>query len=245
MRQVPRKFLIIGAGRLARHLSFYLKSQGLCVLNWKRLDSSCGFHLSASEKADLQEKSRQCEVVLLAIKDQAIAPFVQANEFLKENLLIHFSGALSLKECYSMHPLMTFGQKLYSLDFYPKIPFVLEEKSPSFSEVFFPLKNPWFRLEAEKKPLYHALCVASGNFTVLLWQEIMRRFQEELNLPAEILKPYLFKTMENLVSHSESALTGPLQRGDQKTIQLNLEALRGSQLFDVYKSFLNLSQVVH
>ncbi len=230
MRQVPAAahFLLVGDGRLARHFAHYLRLENLSFDQWSR-------RLGGS----LETLADRCTHVLLAISDSAIEPFLTAHPFLRTHVCVHFSGALVTPAVPSIHPLMTFGPDLYSLDEYRAIPFVLEKGRI----VELPgLTNVVVELSPEAKPLYHALCVASGNFTVILWEAVFERFQS-LGLPREILFPYLVKTAQNLLTASpgETVLTGPLKRGDFKTIEKHLEALDGDPLAELYRAFVSTS----
>jgi hypothetical protein len=239
MRQVPAlkqrggdepaaHYLLIGDGRLARHFAHYLKLENIAFDQWSRK--------SGGELESLSERSTH---VLLAISDSAIEPFLNGHSFLRAHPCIHFSGALVSPICAGVHPLMTFGPELYSLDEYRAIPFILERdrktELPGFT-------NVTVELSPELKPLYHALCTASGNFTVMLWEAVFERFNS-IGLPREILFPYLVRTVQNLLTahKGESVLTGPLKRGDFKTIEKHLTALDGDPLGEIYRAFVETS----
>ena len=64
-----------------------------------------------------------------------------------------------------------------------------------------------------------------------------RRF-EELGLPADMLSPYLGQVVRNFVDTPDTALTGPLVRGDWQTIERNLQSLEGDSLQPLYRAFL-------
>ncbi len=220
---------IVGDGRMANHFCHYLRLSGVSYISWSR---------SQDQKVDPFAKLRSCQRVLLLIGDSAIFQFLEQNPLLRSLPLAHFSGSLVLAGVPSYHPLMSFSQKLYSLEDYRKIPFVYEQDQPTFADVFPDLPNPSFALDATKKPLYHALCVLSGNFTVLLWQKVFREFTQRLGLDSKILLPYLQKVCQNLAVDWQNALSGPLGRGDKQTIAKNLEALQGDAFEDVYRSFV-------
>ena len=222
-------YLLIGNGRLASHLRFYLQSQNIRVINWNRKDHT---------QKDLEAASKNVNAVLLAIKDSVIDLFLEEYPFLKEKICVHFSGALVLENIVGLHPLMTFADQLYSIDFYKKIPFIAEKGHLSFNEVFPALENPSYALDPELKPLYHSLCVMGGNFTTLLWSKVFKSFEDQLGLPHTVLLPYLDKISENLKNNFNTALTGPLARKDISTIQANLKALKDDNYLEVYKSFV-------
>ncbi|EKD71772.1 MAG: hypothetical protein ACD_46C00103G0013, partial [uncultured bacterium] len=121
---------------------------------------------------------------------------------------------------------------------YQSIPFILDHDAPSFSELLPGLPNSHVRLHKSLKAKYHALCVMSGNFSCLLWQKLFSDFEKELKLPREVAYPYLQQQMHNLIDNPTQALTGPLIRGDTKTIEKNLSALEGDPFKQVYESFI-------
>ena len=220
---------IVGDGRMATHFCHYLRLSGVEYISWSRKhDAGC------SPFAKLKD----CHVVALLIGDGAIPEFLEQHPQLRNLRLVHFSGSLVLAGVPSYHPLMSFTHELYSLDEYQKIPFIYEQGQPSFAEVFAGLSNESFALDSAKKPLYHALCVLSGNFTVLLWQKAFREFASEFGFDAKILQPYMKRVFQNLADDWQNALSGPLARGDKKTIDKNLNALRGDAFQDVYRAFV-------
>lgn len=249
MRQVPANssFLLIGNGRLARHLAHYFELEAIPFSVWSRNDSSPPVVAGplASSAALPQLAPRH---ILLAINDSAIEPFIREHrldELGSQTRVVHFSGALVTPLAASAHPLMTFGERLYDLPTYRAIPFVVEAGRVDFSELLPGLKNPFFALNAELKPLYHALAVASGNFTVLLWEKVFADFEEKLGLPREVLRPYLAQTAKNLgqVEKGDSVLTGPLVRGDVATLAKHLTALKGDSLALIYQAFVEAKMV--
>jgi predicted short-subunit dehydrogenase-like oxidoreductase (DUF2520 family) len=94
-------------------------------------------------------------------------------------------------------------------------------------------------MDVKKKSLYHSLCVLSGNFTTMLWQKVFQDFQDKLKLEPELLLPYMEQTFENLNLNWVDALTGPLARKDDATIEKNIHALEGDLYQNVYRSFVD------
>jgi predicted short-subunit dehydrogenase-like oxidoreductase (DUF2520 family) len=232
MRQVPgfHQFLLVGDGRLARHLAHYLSFESLHFETWKRAQGVDALHA----------KARTATHVLLAISDSSIGEFVEANSAVfAGKTLVHFSGALIHPSIPSAHPLMTFSNDLYEPSTYRRIVFVTEKGRGSLQDLIPGLKNSFYEIEPAQKGLYHALCVMSGNFTVLLWEKAFREF-EKLGLPRFALLPYLERTALNLIAGAggTSVLTGPLARGDHETIAKNIESLQGDAFEGVYRAFV-------
>lgn len=240
MGQVPPlHYGIIGDGRMARHMAHYLELLGNPATLWSR-------KFEKETGVPVHQQLSQCDVILLLISDGAIVPFlssvIENSPSLAEKKWLHFSGALVTPLCSGFHPLMTFGKELYDLKSYSEIHFICEANGPKFSEIFPHLTNPSFQILSELKPLYHSLCVISGNFTVILWQKLFEDFAKKIGIPIEAAFPYLKQIARNIETHPEAALTGPLQRGDLKTIAANLKALDGDPFQKIYTAFVHLVQ---
>jgi len=181
-----------------------------------------------------------CPVILLLVRDDAIEPFLEATD-LSAHRVIHASGSLHTPRATGMHPLYTFGPELYEDDVYPRIPFICDADGPPFAEVFPDFENPSWTIDPGDRPRYHAACVLGGNFTTLLWSRAMEIFGE-LGLPAEAALPYLERTCANVARLGPGALTGPLARGDRRTIAANLEALAGDPWREVYRAIVEAAR---
>lgn len=233
MRQVPH-YLIIGNGRVARHFQYYFSLLKLSFSTWNRAQSI--------EK--LQYLLTQVSHIFILINDHAIDLFCQTYCQKIPAYCIHFSGSHHSPYAFGAHPLMTFNEGLYTLVDYQAIPFVMDEDTPAFAELFPGLSNRNIRLNKELKAKYHALCVMSGNFGCLLWHKLFHTFEQEFNLPASIAYPYLRQQMQNLMVDAKTALTGPLVRGDTATLTKNIKALENDPFQKIYLSFIECYQEV-
>lgn len=228
VRQVP-KYLIIGNGRVARHMACYFGLLGIPHTFW---------HRGMAEHV-LTSHVRAATHILLLIRDDAIADFAQFHLADAHAIKIHFSGVLNVDGVYGAHPLMTFGPDLYTQEKYQEIPFVVEQGAPEFADLLPGLPNPHTTIAKEDKAKYHTLCAMAGNFSCLLWQKLMHDFEHEFGLPAETAQAFLRQQTENLISDYKSALTGPLARGDHATLSKHLHALKDDPFGEVYQSFIN------
>lgn len=242
MGQVPASapispsYLLIGSGRVARHLAHYFTLESIPFATWSRTPAappSMGHVIH-----DLRDNV--ATHILLAVSDPAIEGFLEQNSCFKDRICVHFSGALTIKGAQGTHPLMTFGTQLYSREIYREIPFVVERGARTFHELLPGLSNPFYTIAAEQKTLYHALCVLSGNFSVLLWEKAFHDFSERLGLPKEVLLPYLRQTTANLIEAGvgQSVLSGPLVRRDHATVDRHLAALSGDPFQNVYRAMV-------
>jgi predicted short-subunit dehydrogenase-like oxidoreductase (DUF2520 family) len=229
MPNTEKSYTIIGSGRVARHFSHYLSLLDIPHFKWSRKSSS---------QKQLEEKVERSTHIVVLISDSAIEEFVRRNKLFSERVTVHFSGSLVTPFAHGAHPLMTFTEKLYPLERYLEMPFIIDEGRLRFHDLLPGLKNRHFRIQPELRPLYHALCVISGNFTTILWDRFFEGLERQLGLPAEAAFPYLDQIAENLKDRSLPALTGPLARKDLSTIRSNLRVLEGDPLQKVYHGFL-------
>ena len=142
----------------------------------------------------------------------------------------------SLPSVESTHPLFSFSNQLYDLNTYKKIPFAVENSNRSFNEIFPELDNPHFALPSLLKPLYHAWCVMSGNFSTILWERFFTFLKQELHQPQSIASPY-FESIRNNLKNEQKPLTGPFTRKDSLTIEKHIKALSKEPFLEVYKAF--------
>jgi len=242
-----KNYAIVGGGRLARHFSEYFRQLEIPHTRWTRDHRSrfntAPFNTFSDSDAEqrLKKAVGKADYVLLLVPDSAITAVLKQYPFLHEKQLIHCSGSMSIPGVAGAHPLMTFADHLYELDTYQNVPFILE-KGSSFTQLFPALPNPHFVINVEDKSRYHAMCVMAGNFSQLLWKAISDRFEQQFDLPVEALQPYLKQVAENFIQNPELALTGPLTRNDQQTLDRNLDSLGDDSLQDLYAAFVHFYQ---
>lgn len=243
MRQVPLKskpskgfscYGLIGSGQVALHLAHYLDLLDIPFVTWSRRSNRL-----------LSQVLKHCSHVLILIKDSAIEPFIiQNKQLLASKALIHCSGSLSTSLAIGAHPLMTFSKQLYDEKTYRKIHFVVDSQEHSFESILPYLPNDHSIISPSQKAKYHALCVMSGNFSSMLWQVFFAQLEENFKISKSHALIYLQQTFKN-ITVLEDGLTGPLQRGDKETIELNLKALESNQpLYDTYKAFIKLKDLL-
>ena len=222
-----KNYLIIGNGRVAKHVMHYFDLLNITYQHWHR---KINIDL-------LSDYILNCDIILCAISDDAIENFIQNHLFDCKKTIVHFSGSLVTEHAIAAHPLFSFGTQFFSLETYQTIPFVLEKNRGDFSEIFPDLSNPHFQIDSDKKSYYHALCVMGVNFSCLLWQTFFEKMQNEFGLPMPALSPVLNSVFANLSNSPNASLTGPLVRNDQTVIQKHLKALDNDPLKLIYTAF--------
>ena len=224
--------VLIGDGRLARHLRRYFDELNLNHAIWSR-------RLEAAKCCPALEVLVQSDTrALLAISDRAVEPFIRSHPELRKAVRVHFSGRLASSLAIGAHPMFSFAGTFYDRELYERIPFVIDQGSPPLASLVPGLPNPCFFIEPERRERYHALCVLAGNFTTLLWRKFFFEIEKELGTPREQALPYLESITRGL-SGTGPPLSGPLSRGDQTTLHRNLEALKGDPFEQVYRAFVS------
>ena len=240
---VPAPFGFVGDGRLSRHWRHYFSSLGIPWKLWsRRLAGASG----ATPGMSAAQALAGCDVVLLAVSDDAIEAVLQRlhSEGLRDRTFVHFSGGRSFAGAWGTHPLMSFGAGLYEPEFYRQIPIFVEagaewpDPVARFHTLFPQLFNPCLRLRTEDKAFYHALCALAGGLTAVVWREFFAAMATRFDVPRATLAAYPRRIVENVLESADGALTGPVARGDAGTIRAHLEALDGSPLAAVYESFI-------
>jgi predicted short-subunit dehydrogenase-like oxidoreductase (DUF2520 family) len=237
--QTPRRAVataaIVGRGRLGRVLARALAAAGVQVTGPSGRDAPV-------EAAD---------VVLLCVPDADIARVAAALR--REGGWVgHMSGATGLTDAdvdFGLHPLQTFvgdeGPEVFS-----GIGCAVDGRTPAALEVAEELAirlgaHP-FRIDDDRRAGYHAAASIASNFTVTLLAAAERMAGTAGLDPAEaraVLSPLVRATVENWAAHGpDTALTGPVARGDAATVARQREAIAAQapellDLFDVLSRY--------
>ncbi|MDD2804144.1 MAG: DUF2520 domain-containing protein [Elusimicrobiales bacterium] len=227
---MKRSYGIAGNGRASTHLQAYFRLLKIPYKVWSR----CGGLAPA-------EVLGGCSTVFLLLKDEALAPFIAANPFLKKKTLIHFSGALSVKGAYAMHPFMPLAARPLTLAQYRALPFALEP-GVSLKRLVPEFSNPVFRVKKAEKAHYHALCVLGANLPVLLWQKAMAGLGRKFGVPPALAQRYFQASLDNFRADPQRALSGPISRRDTATISADVRALGADPYAEVYSLFARIHE---
>ena len=233
--------LLIGSGRLARHLHHWSQLNKVSVHSISLSGSEDVSALATWNRSepfeDLKKHLETAQIIWLAISDRSIVPFF--DEHLKNTTakVVHFSGALYDPRITGAHPLMSFPESLLDNEVYGNVHFAVDESVNDLKDLLPGFENASFKVPADQKALYHALCVTAGNFPQLLWSMTLKEFRN-LNVPDQAVELYLKQITELFISLKEQSLTGPLVRADNETIEKNLSALnKNPSLSAIYKTF--------
>jgi len=211
----------------------------------------------------IKELVGKSDVVFITTGDSEIANVsdIIASEFrlesdretyvLKEKTFIHMSGALTSDEllilrklganCYSLHPLQSFAESGKALSELATTVFSIEgdTQNENINRILTAMGNKIIKLSKENKVKYHIAACISSNYLVTLLNSSIEIFGEigiDRDTAIKALMPLINGAVSNFESFSsEDALTGPIKRGDYKTIERHVNDLENSKFKELYE----------
>jgi predicted short-subunit dehydrogenase-like oxidoreductase (DUF2520 family) len=235
--------VIIGRGRVGGSLAHAARASGIEV-----------------RTAGHDEVGAACngaDVVLLCVPDATI-PAVAAEVLEGPAFVGHVSGAGTLNllaepagkgaRAFSLHPLQTFPDSETSIDGIPAAIAGSDREALRFArELAETLGMRPFEVAEEDRSAYHAAAAMASNLLVALEEsatELLARLGARE--ARELLAPLVLRTAANWVELGPKALTGPIARGDQTTIDGHRAALRerAPELLPLYDALAERAEVV-
>ncbi len=257
-------FSIVGCGRVGTALAIFLTEAGYIPsgLASKSLTSAkrAADLIGCLNYTDiLWEATNKADIVFITTPDGTIedvcSKIADKNGFKPECVILHCSGALtsdilsSARACGasigSMHPLQSFAStKEYKINPFSGIVTSVEGDKKAVDEATLitqDLGSVCISIQTDTKILYHASAVVASNYLVTLL-DLSLNLICRAGVPAKDafkgLKPLIEGTLSNIEHMSvQDALTGPIARGDIKTIENHLSeiAAKTPALLSLYK----------
>ncbi len=235
------KIGIIGSGNVAVHLAVAfcgspeISFAGLYARNPEKLPAT----YAGPVLGDLSELS-QCDLVIIAVADDAIASVADALPF-EGRIVAHTSGSRPLEDIgtknhgASFYPLQTFSRDR-RLD-YRQIPVFLEAARDSdygVLEAAASLFGECRRIDSKQRRAIHLSAVFACNFANHMYV-LADRLCREHDVPFSMLRPLIRETAEKVQSMEPlQAQTGPAIRGDRKTLSAHMEMLADVRIRSLY-----------
>ncbi|MFQ5966864.1 MAG: Rossmann-like and DUF2520 domain-containing protein [Acidimicrobiia bacterium] len=238
------RFAVVGPGRAGGALAIALHRAGhevAAVIGRDRKRADLLAELVSARSYRLGSALPEADIVLLAVRDDAIEPVA---ETLAENLpaaaAVHLSGLQEIRTLQSLaargaaigswHPLQTLPNAEVGADrlegAWMAITTDSEELAALLEGVSQDLGARPFRLADELKPLYHAAAAAAANY-VTAALGLAESLATAAGVPYEAARPLVNAVTSNVFSFgAESALTGPIARGDISTVEAQLAGIR-------------------
>lgn len=254
----PHQIGIIGAGRVAQALAMaFAPHSRSSPLMWARSPDKAR-PIGATVARRLDDLTQCCDIIAIAVSDDAVAslaadlaatmlagrtPFIfhvsgRSGAAILEPL--HAAGALTA----AIHPAMTFtGDPQGEVGRMTQACFAITGSSPAAIEqarnIVALLRGTAAEVAEDQRPLYHAaLCHASNHLVTLMAGATHALAAAGVTDPAGLLAPLVRAALENSLDRGFSALSGPLLRGDERTIDGHLDALHAHcpQLLPAYRA---------
>lgn len=254
---------IIGAGKLGTNLGYALLRKGhrITAFSDKNLSAAQESQQIIGQGKftdDNRFAAQYGHWIILTVPDDAIETvaeeLAESDMEWQDKFVFHCSGLLTTESLRSLemrgalvaslHPIQSFPQKKPDLKAFEDIFFGLEGKQEALNlaiEITRQLGGKYFILEAHNKPLYHTACSMASNFLATLLDtaaELLSQAGLADSTASQVLMPLVQGTLQNVKKFDAgTALTGPIARGDEKSIAKHLEALHKlPKLRDLYST---------
>ncbi|CAN5410472.1 hypothetical protein BH10ACT11_BH10ACT11_07800 [soil metagenome] len=234
----PRRLAIVGHGRAGGAIA--------------RAASGAGLVVSAVKRGEVQRSMDGVDAALICVPDSAIAAVgcEIAAAPRTPALVGHVSGATGLDvlaparsagaETFVMHPLQTLPDGEADLG---GARCAVAGSSPeavsAASELARSLGMEAFELSDDARAAYHAAACIASNFLVTLEESAAGLLSAAgVDDPRGALSPLVLRTAANWSQRGAAALTGPIARGDEATVESHLRALRehAPELVELYEA---------
>ncbi|MGV8878302.1 MAG: Rossmann-like and DUF2520 domain-containing protein [Sphingobacteriaceae bacterium] len=248
------RITLLGSGNVATHMGAALKNAGHQMMQvWSRNPENAAmlaYYIGAEPVIELRLIRPETDLVIIAVKDDAITSVAAALTVSPETVVVHTSGAtnnrtLSAFRSYgAFYPLQTFS-KSRSLDFW-NVPLFVEGNNPETTAQLLSLgqtiSNQVQGIDAEKRRVLHVAGVFASNFPNFLYNaaaEVLHKYQLDFNLVRPLILETALKVQTN---YPNEVQTGPAIRKDTQTMLNHFELLKDQpELQNIYRQ---LSQLI-
>jgi predicted short-subunit dehydrogenase-like oxidoreductase (DUF2520 family) len=241
---------VVGAGRVGAVLGAALQRAGHRVVaaaavsdeSLARVDAL----LPGIPVVPPQQVLARCELALLTVPDDVLPGLVEglvaAGAVRPGQLLVHTSGrhGVAVLEAatrcgalpLAVHPAMTFTGRSEDLTRLSGACFGVtapEPLRPIADALVLEMGGDPQWVAEEHRVLYHAALVGAANFLATLVNQsvdLLRR--SGVAEPERMLAPLLGAALDNALRSGDSAMTGPVVRGDAGTVEAHLRELRAA-----------------
>lgn len=182
-----------------------------------------------------------CELLILAVPDdvlpQLVAGFAGAGVFKPGQFIAHTSGGYGIGVLapateslpMAIHPAMTFTGTSVDLSRLHDTPFgvtAADAIRPVAEALVVEMGGEPIWVPEDARTIYHAAMVLGSNYLNVLVNESVSLLKEAgMENPARLLTPLMSASLDNALRFGDKSLTGPIVRGDARTVAKHLNAL--------------------
>ncbi|MEC5179840.1 Rossmann-like and DUF2520 domain-containing protein [Arthrobacter sp. CG_A4] len=258
---------IIGAGKVGAVLGAALRGAEHAVVGVSAVSDASRERaetlLPGVPVLDVQDIVERAELVLLAVPDDALGPLVEGlaklGAWQPGQLVAHTSGRFGVGILHpvrsvgaiplALHPAMTFTGMSLDLTRLLDCTFGVTADAamlPIAQALVVEMGAEPVAIAEADRTLYHAALAHGSNHLVTLVAQAAQLLRDVgVDSPERMLGPLLRATLENALASGESALTGPVARGDTGTVAAHAEALReydGGAGGDILEAYLAMAR---
>lgn len=210
---------------------------------------------------DVTDLVERCEMVVLAVPDDAIAPLAQGLADLRAwqagQLVVHLSGAHGVSVLdparllgaipLAIHPAMTFTGTSLDVARLVGTPFAVTAPAPVLpiaQALVVEMGGEPVVVDEDARGLYHAALAHGANHLVTLVVQAERALGAAgVGDPGSYLRPLLEAALDRALREGEQGLSGPVLRGDAGTVGRHVGALTAAPgLDDVADTYVQMAR---
>jgi predicted short-subunit dehydrogenase-like oxidoreductase (DUF2520 family) len=239
---------IVGTGRVGAVLGGALRRAG------HRIVAASGVSAQSRKRAERllpgvpllapDEVVQLADLVLLTVPDDALRPLVTGlaatGAWRAGHMVAHTSGANGISVldaaaargavALALHPAMTFAGRPEDLDRLDGAVFGITAEAefrPVAEALVIEIGGEPVWIPELARPVYHAALTHAANHLVTLLADAMQLLDEAgVEDPARMLAPLSGAALDNTLRLGDGALTGPISRGDARTVADHIAVLR-------------------
>ncbi len=238
---------IVGAGRVGAVLGAALRRAGHEILAVSAVSDLSRLRAEALLPGvpvrAVDDVARDADLVLLAVPDDAlealVTGMVEVGAIHAGQFVAHPSGRFGIEVLESatragalgiaIHPVMTFTGTSIDLARLADCPFgvtSVEAVRPVAEALVVEMGGEPVWVPSDSRALYHAGVVFGANFLMTVVLQSLELLRDAgMEEPERLMAPLLSASLDNALRHGDSALTGPVARGDSATVAEHLRQI--------------------
>jgi predicted short-subunit dehydrogenase-like oxidoreductase (DUF2520 family) len=243
---------VIGAGRVGAVLAARLRDAGHEIVSVAgESDASRARAATLLPGVPIRKPTavaRSCDLLLLTVPDDMLhnvtAMLAGAGAIRRGQRVVHTSGrhgvavlaaaAASGADVLALHPAMTFTGTERDFPRLDGVTYGVTADTPETAalaeQLVAELAGRVVRVPEDLRAVYHAGLAHGANHLVTLVTQAMGLVRESgATDPAATLRPLLTAALDNALRMGDSALTGPIVRGDVETVRAHVEGIALTQ----------------
>ena len=239
----PLRIAIIGAGRVGPVLGAAFRQVGhiitACTARTEASQDRVGALLPEVPIRPVKDVGQGADIVIIAVPDDALPAVVEELPARSGQIVAHTSGAHGLAVLapladagalpLALHPAQTFSGTSLDIARLQGCPFAVTAPPallPLAHALIADLGGQPITLADADRPAYHAALSHGANHAVTLIAQARRILADIGQVdPGATLRPLVTTAVDAALRSGDSALTGPVLRGDAGTIRAHLEIL--------------------